>query len=124
LAFLTILSLATCVELYYTDTFYTFSEWFQESNFDFSAYGRPKILVPVSLLLALMIWCSFFYMWVLQRASANIRASHTLIVWALLLALAVAVLGPTKNSSELFFLLAPLSIVATNYIQALDDKWF
>ena len=124
LAFLTVLSLASCVQLYYTDSFYSFSEWFQESEFDFTAYGNLEILVPVSLLLALMIWCSFNYMGILQKASANIRASHTLIFWALIISLAVAIFAPTKNSSELFFLLAPLAVVATNYIQTLDDKWF
>ena len=124
LAFLTVLSITSCFHLYFTDSFYTFSEWFQESSFDFSAYGRLEILVPVSLLLALMIWCSFNYLGILQRASANIRASHTLIFWALVISLAIAVFAPTKNSSELFFFLAPLSVVATNYLQGLDDKWF
>lgn len=124
LAFLTVLSITSCFHLYFTDSFYGFDEWFQASNFDFTAYGNLHILVPVSLLLALMVWCSFNYLSILQRASANIRASHTLIFWALVISLAVAVLAPTKNSSELFFLLAPLSVIATNYLQNLDDKWF
>lgn len=124
LSFLTILSLASCVNLYYTDSFYTFTEWFQPSEFNFSAYGNPEILLPVSLLFALTIWCSFNYLGILQKTSANIRASHSLIFWALLIALAVGVLAPTKNSSELFFFLAPLSIIATNYLQVLEDKWF
>jgi len=124
LAFLTVLSITSCFHLYFTDSLYTFSQWFQASEFDFTAYGNPKILAPVSLLLALMIWCSFNYLGILQRASANIRASHTLIFWALVISLAVAIFAPTKNSSELFFFLAPLSVIATNYLQTLDDKWF
>lgn len=124
LAFLTVFCLATCADLLLNDSFYGFQEWYQPSFFDFSGYSEIEILLPVSLLLALLLWCLFFYINILQKASANIRASHTLVLWSLLISLAVALLGPTKNSSELLFFLAPLAVVCTNYIQALEDNWF
>lgn len=124
LAVLTLLSLATATDLLITDSFYTFSDWYQSSNFDFTSYRELPILIPVAFLLALSAWSSFFYMLIIQKASANAKASLFLILLAAGIALTIAVLGPTKNSSELLFFFAPLAIIVTNYFQNMEDKWF
>lgn len=124
IAFLTLLSLVTCGSLLFNDSFYTFSQWFQESNFDFSAYREPVLLIPVAFLFALTLWSSFFYMAVIQKASTTTKNSLFMILLMLLLSLTVAVLAPTKDSSELMFSFAPLAIIVTNYFQATRDKWF
>ncbi|WP_424492827.1 DUF6427 family protein [Salinimicrobium sp. GXAS 041] len=124
LSFLTILSIGTCVSLLINDTFYTFSEWFQESKFDFSEYRNPAVLFPVSFLLALSLWSLVFYLGIIQRASSMLKSSLLLVLLYFFIAIGVAVLAPTKNSSELIFFLAPLAIIVTNYFQLLKDKWF
>lgn len=123
-AFLTIASILTSGALLFQDSFFTFSEWFQESNFDFSAYAKPGILVPVSFLFALSLWTLFFFISFIPKASGNTQSSLGLILLSLFLAIAVAFFAPTKNSSELLFLLAPLSIIVTTYLERLEDKWF
>lgn len=124
IAFLALLSLVTCGSLYFNDSFYTFSNWFQESNFDFTAYREPALLIPVAFLFALMLWSSFFYMGVIQKASTTSKNSLFMVLLMLLLSLTLAVLAPTKDSSELLFSFAPLAIIVTNYFQATSDKWF
>ena len=123
-AMLTLISLATCADLLITDTFYTFSDWFQPSNFDFTAYREPELLIPVAFIFALTLWSSFFYVIIIQKASANAKSSLFLMLLCALTALFVAVLSPTKNGSELLFFFAPLAIIVTNYFQNMDDKWF
>ena len=39
-------------------------------------------------------------------------------------AFATVILAPQKNGSEFLFLFAPLSIVMTNYIESIKEKWF
>ena len=124
LAFLTVLSIATCVNLLINDSFYGFRDWFRESNFDFSGYREPDVLIAVSFLLALTLWTLFIYVGILQRASANLKASLMLILLCLFTAVGVALLAPTKDSSELMFFLPPLAIIVTNYLQLSRDKWF
>lgn len=124
LAFLTVLSLVTCLNLAINESFYSFSDWFQESNFDFSLYRDLTVLIPVSFLLALSLWSLFFYMGIIQRASSMLKSSLMLFLLNFFLAIGVAVLAPTKDSSELIFFLAPLAIIVTNYFQLLNDKWF
>lgn len=124
IAFLTVLSITTSGDLLINNSFYTFSEWFQPTNFDFTGYQQPLILIPVSFLLALTLWSLFFYLGMLQRASANLKASLMLVLISLFIALAIAIFAPTKNSSELFFFLAPLAMVVTKYFEEMKDKWF
>lgn len=123
LAILTVLSLATCVDLLLNNSFYILSEWYQESNFDFSAYKEISILIPTIFLGLLTFWTGLFYFGAIQRVSANLKASLVIVLIALLIALGVAVLGPTKNSGELLYAFAPLSIIATNYFQIPGNTW-
>ena len=124
IAILTLLSITTATDLLITDSFFTFSDWYQSSNFDFTAYRELPILIPVAFLLALSVWATFFYMLIIQKASANAKTSLFLILLAAGVALTIAVLAPTKNSSELLFFFAPLAIIVTNYFQHMEDKWF
>ena len=121
---LILLSIVTIVDLVVTDSFYTFSDWFVPANFDFTYYREPLVLIPLALLLTLSLWATFFYLRVIQKASTNTKTSLFIILLFNLLSMAVAVLAPTKNSSELIFFFAPLAIIVTNYFQVSDDKWF
>lgn len=124
IALLTLLSLVTTANLLITNTFYTFGDWFQNSNFNFDPYSNANILIPAAFLFALTLWSSFFYMMIIQKASANAKASLFLILLCAGVALTVAVLAPTKDGSELLFFFAPLAIIVTNYFQHMRDKWF
>ncbi len=123
-AFLTLLSLVTCLDLLITDSFYTLTDWAQASNFDFENYRNPELLFPAAFLLALTAWSTFFYMLIIQKASANAKASLFIILLCAGVGLTIAVLAPTKNGSELMFFFAPLAIIVTNYFQNMKDKWF
>lgn len=122
--FITLFSLVTCVDLYFTGSFYTFTDWFQESNFNFENYRELELLLPAAFLLALSLWASFFYVGIIQKASANAKASLFMVLLWAGVALTGAVLAPNKNGSELMFFYAPLAIIVTNYFQHLEDKWF
>lgn len=124
ISFLTAASIVTSSDLLLNDSFYTLSDWYQESNFDFTGYRNPSILIPVSFLFALSLWSLFFFMGIIQRASSNLKSSLLLFLLSFFVAIGIAVMAPTKDSSELMFFLAPLAIIVTNYFQLLKDKWF
>ncbi|AVR44858.1 hypothetical protein C7S20_06020 [Christiangramia fulva] len=123
-AFLAVVSLTTCFHLLVNDQFYTFSDWFQASNFDFSEYRNFRLLIPLSILLALLLWTLINYFSALQKASVTRRPVLSLILLYLLVAGAVAVLAPTKNGSELIFFFVPFSIIASNYFEGKKEKLF
>ena len=124
IALLALCSIATSIDLLITDSFYTLTDWMQVVNFDFQNYQYPQLLIPAAFLFALTVWASFFYMLIIQKASANGKSSLFLILVYAGVALTAAVLAPTKNGSELMFFFAPLAIIVTNYFQNMKDKWF
>lgn len=123
-AFLAVLSLTTCFHLLVYDHFYTFSDWFQVSDFDFSEYGTIRLLVPLSILLALLLWTLIIYFSAVQKASVTRRPVLNMILLSLVVAGAVAVFAPTKNGSELIFFFVPFSIIASNYFEGKKEKLF
>ncbi|WZL90486.1 DUF6427 family protein [Salinimicrobium sp. 3283s] len=123
-ALLALLSIVTSVDLLITDTFYTLADWTQAINLDFEQYRNLSLLIPSAFLFALTLWSSFFYVLIIQKASANAKSSLFIILFCAGVALTVGVLAPTKNGSELMFFFAPLAIMVTNYFQSMKDQWF
>lgn len=123
-AFFTLWSIMTSGNLLFNDSFLNFSDWFESSNFDFSIYRDPVVLIPLALLLALTLWSSFFYVGIIQKANATNKTPLFIILIFTFLSLTVAIFSPVNDSSELLFFFAPLAILVTNYFQVSDDKWF
>jgi len=121
-AFAAVVSLTICFHLIVNDQFYTFSNWFQASNFDFTRYGDLKLLIPLSIILGLMIWTLFQYFSSIQKASISRRPILSMVLFSLVVAAAVGLLSPTKNGSELIFFFVPLSIISSNYFDSKKDK--
>lgn len=121
-AFSAVASLTLTFHLLVYDQFYTFSDWFQASNFDFSRYGELKVLIPLSITLGLLIWTLFQYFAAIQKASISRRPILSMILFSLAVAVAVALFSPTKNGSELIFFFVPLSIIASNYFENKKDR--
>ncbi|MCM8569624.1 DUF6427 family protein [Gramella jeungdoensis] len=123
-AFAAVASLTITFHLLAYDQFYSFSDWFQMSDFDFSTYGDLKILIPLSIILGLLVWTLFQYFAAIQKASITRRPILNMILFSLAVGAAVAIFSPTKNGSELIFFFVPLSIIASNYFDSKKDRIF
>ncbi|PKD21578.1 hypothetical protein APR41_00905 [Salegentibacter salinarum] len=106
------------------DQFYTFSQWFEWSNFDYSNYQNLEILIPVSIILTLTLWTLVQFFAVVNKASVSMKPSLNLVLLSLLTAVAVAIFAPTKDGSELIFFFVPLSIITSIYFDQREDKVF
>ena len=84
-AFLAVGLLVICFHLLVYDQFYSFSDWFQQSNFDFSAYGDLKLLIPLSVFLGLLLWTLIQYFSAIQKASITRRPVLSMILLSLLI---------------------------------------
>lgn len=122
IAFFAVLALVTGFHLIINDQFYTFSAWFQESSFKFEHYQNPKLLIPLSIILALALWTLFYYFKLFQKANINSRPTYFLIFLTLVVSVGVSVFSPVKNGSELLFFFVPLSIIISNYFES-KEEW-
>ena len=123
-AFLGVALLVNSFHIIVYDSWYTLTDWFQVTNFDFSNYQDIKILTPLSILLALLLWTTFYYLNTIQKASVSRRATLSIIIIYLCVAVAAAVMSPFKNGSELIYFFVPLSIIASNYLDSRKDLIF
>jgi len=94
------------------------------TSFDFSNLNDLRIIVAITLLLSYGNWAIIFYIRQLKSKKKNYRPSFIIILFAELIALAIAIIIPNKNGSEFLFLFAPLAIIVTNYIEIVEEKWF
>ena len=123
-AFAAVAMLTVTFHLMAYDEIYTLNDWYQTSNFDFTAYSQPKLLIPLSIILGLLLWTLVQYFSAMQKASVTRRPVLSMILFSLVIAAAVAIFAPTKNGSELIFFFVPLSIIASNYFDSKKDKIF
>lgn len=98
--------------------------WFQIDtvSFDFSNYLLSQV-VSITVLTTLGIYSMVFYVRKIGDKSSDFRSSFLLILISLFIGVGLVVIAPVKNTSELLFLFAPLSIIITNHIEAFSNKW-
>ncbi|HET8886315.1 MAG TPA: DUF6427 family protein [Salinimicrobium sp.] len=124
LSFLAVTLLVNSFYLLIFDRFFTISDWYQNANFDFAAYRNFEILIPVSLLLALLLWSLPYFLNVLRTSSAIAKPSLIVILLYLITSVFIGVFSFLKNGSEVIYFLVPLAVIVATYINKLDDQWF
>lgn len=117
LAILCVYILNTCFQLLVHDRFFDLFHFFEVPDFDFSKYGDPAILFPLSLLLAFSLWVMADYLLTIKKAASTLKSSLVLIVIIWLVAIVVVVFSPTKNGSGFLFFIIPVSVIGANYFQ-------
>lgn len=95
-----------------------------DMSFDFSHWNSKRLILGITLILSYGIWALFYMLKDLGSRSKKSRPSYILIVIGALIGLFIIAVAPNKNGSEFLFLFAPLSIVITNYLETISEKWF
>ena len=93
-------------------------------SFDFSPLNSSRIIVSSTLIFSYGIWSLLHVIRYLKTKSKKSRPSFILIGLAVIIGLLIIGVAPNKNGSEFLFLFAPLSIIITNYLEAMSEKWF
>lgn len=92
-------------------------------NFDFSYYGTVTLILPISLVLGLGLWSTFYYVASLKDKTRTSKPSRKIIALAVILGLAIVVLSDEKGTSEFIFMFAPLSITIGSYLETIRKNW-
>lgn len=123
-ALITIAIVVNSYSILFHNEFFNFYDYLSPVSFDISGFNEPYLVYGVTIILSTTIWAVFFYINKLRAYVRIKRTSFVLILYALLIALAIIVVSPEKNGKEFLFLFTPLAIIATNYLEAVEDKWF
>tara|TARA_R110002073_G_scaffold279026_1_gene442879 strand:+ start:119492 stop:120415 length:924 start_codon:yes stop_codon:yes gene_type:complete len=106
----------------------SFDSLFAVFNFEYSlsfeAYNSLKLLIPLTIVTALIIWSIFPTTLKINAINNEFKNSWLLLVFHFFLLTFVVLPWPTKNGSEFLFLFFPMAIIFTNYLQIVEENWF
>ncbi|MFV0566538.1 MAG: DUF6427 family protein [Flavobacteriaceae bacterium] len=117
-----VIAVALSVVVY--NDFFTIFNAYPAVSFDFSVYNSTRYLVAITLLFSFGIWALFFYINSIKKKERTSRASLKIIVAATCISFLIIVISPLKSGSEFLFSFAPLTIIITNYVEVIEEKWF
>ncbi len=120
--FLAVFLINTAFHLLINDSFTWFYNWRETISFNFSKYNSASILVPVTVIIAFYIWTGIYRVLRLHSVSIKEKSNYLLLLYVSITCLFVALLTPEKTGAEILFILAPVSIIAANYIEDLDTE--
>ncbi len=122
--FLAVFIITTSYYLLQGDSFLWFLKLDRSIGIDFSAYQSIALLISASIIIALMIWSLFSRVTKLSSVAKKERSNYLLIIPVVIVSFLIGFFSPTKNGAEFLFVLAPLAIITTNYLEKIQEFWF
>lgn len=102
----------------------TYLHGFFDVSFDFTSLNSKRMIIAATLLLSYGTWASFYFMRSIKQQLKSYRPSFVIVIMSSLFALIIILVSPYKDGSEFIFLLAPLSIIMSNYLEIIPERWF
>ena len=124
LGLLTVFLLAVSYSIIVNNDFFSALNFQPEVSFDISNYNSGRSITTITTVLSFGLWSSLFYLRDIKKKMKTFRPSYKVVFAASVIATLIIILSPNKNGSEFLFLFAPISIIITNYIETIEEKWF
>ena len=106
------------------DPFIWFHQWLEGGSFDYSSYASKKILIFIIFISSTLIWTIISYLATLSSVSKKDRPNRSLVLYVLGVSIFMAIISSEKTGGELIFILAPMAIVISVYIEKRSEIWF
>ncbi|HIB47486.1 MAG TPA: hypothetical protein EYN07_07110 [Flavobacteriaceae bacterium] len=116
--------LAIAYHLVRHDSLSWFATWRPQLAYDFSAYNRSVLLIPATILGTLIVWIVTVRLIRVSALARKLQRNYRLLTLMLVVGFGVAIFSEVKTGAETLFLMAPLAVVTTNYIEKTKDFWF
>jgi len=110
--------------LYFEDAAYFYNKFNYEINLDFSSYRLLNLLIPVIFLSMVLLWSLLKVTPKVLSVRNNFKFSWDVLINHLLISAVIVLLAPTKNGSELFFLILPSAVIISNLVHLTKSKIF
>ncbi len=98
--------------------------WSLKISVQFENYNHLYLLLPIAIILVFIIWSVYPTLKHSLKAKKNTKATYTLLLTHLTLAIVLAIISPVKDGSEFLFMFFPFSILFAKYLQIVKDYWF
>ncbi len=106
------------------NSFDWFFSWKSPIGFDFAAYNYGNLLLPTAVIITFLLWTGLSQLVKVSAMQKKEKTGAIVILVALVTALIIGLASPQKNGAEMLFMMAPLAIIAANYIEKIEEFWF
>lgn len=120
----TVFVISISVSIIYNDNFFGVFKSLPEVSYDFNKYNTPQFLIAITMFLSFGVWASIFYIRSINSKKRAFRPAYKIVFLAMVVSFFTVFLASNKDGSEFLFMFAPLSIIITNYIETIHDRWF
>lgn len=117
-------AIATAFNFLMSNSFRWFFAWKSGIGLNFTQYNKFEILLPVAVMIALLIWTGLWRFFKLPSMQKKERPNAFIIFVSLITVVFIALASPEKTSAEMLFILSPLAIIITNYVEDSKEFWF
>lgn len=122
--FFGMLIIATSLYILTTNSFGWVFNWRTPVELSFTAYNFGNLLLPTTVIFTFLIWSGLSRFFKLGAMQKKERPNAIIMLVTLVITVLIGLVSPQKTGAELFFVLGPLAIIITNYIENNKEFWF
>lgn len=101
--------------------------FYETFAFDYSvnldAFNEFRLAVPLIFYMGMALLAMIVLVPRVIAGSNSFTRSWNTLILQFLIGIAIMVLTPVKNGASIFFVLMPLPIICTNYLELINSKW-
>ncbi|TVZ52675.1 DUF6427 family protein [Dokdonia sp. Hel_I_53] len=93
-------------------------------SFDFKAYNNLQILIAIAFLIGTLLWTIWSYLREQSRASSVLKGRYAVVLTILFISFAFIMMINNKTGAEWYFILPPIVIIVSNYLENTSSLLF
>ena len=109
--------------LYIDNNMYWYTDYKNFTSFDFSSYKLLKNFFSLFVILLMIVISLVFKFLNFTKTPLRKKSKYWIIIFTLITGIIIVILTGQKNGVELIFTIVPISILFSNFIEALQRKW-
>ena len=115
--------ICTIYFLYLDNNMYWYKDYKNFTSFDFSSFKLLKNFFSLFVIFSMTVISLVFKFLNFTKTPLRKKSKYWIIIFTLITGIIIVILTAQKNGIELIFTIAPISILFSNFIEALQRKW-
>ena len=115
--------ICTIYFLYLDNNMYWYTDHKNFTSFDFSLYKLLKNFFSLFVILSMIVISLVFKFLNFTKTPLRKKSKYWIIIFTLITGIIIVILTGQKNGIELIFTIVPISILFSNFIEALQREW-
>ena len=115
--------ICTIYFLYLDNNMYWYKDYKNFTSFDFSSFKLLKNFFSLFVIFSMTVISLVFKFLNFTKTPLRKKSKYWIIIFTLITGIIIVILTGQKNGVELIFTIVPISILFSNFIEAVQRKW-